>query len=479
MPFVTKNPAHYFSALAEESTEPLHVGLYLSGSINEERRRDLIALGKAIRQTQRPVRCLWLRFRDGDESLLEAFNAFGEELVNAVAIQSLVFEGKLGTDQVQSLSGFFTQNKLRGLQFRRTDVDRSTFTVLKPFFYYSHTLKVLDMSSNPGVGDECMTEILDALVAGKTRLETLNIGEMNLDGEPDETNRISGSGVASIASFVSKTPSLSSITLRLRHLDDIGIGEISLIIRREDCSVRRLDVSGNFGNSGVKIFAEALKTNTSLRTVSFGCYKNLSDVGGQVLLDVVDPFSQPSNSNEWDNVIKSNHTLQSVYILDRPTVTVNKGIIDKLQSISTLDPHHTLQSKCWSHIEKNIDDISHLGLAPIHMPQFLAFVHRHGTMDDLFRLIKSQNTPELFTNPSPERARLSYQMDRMEQENEILKELLVFERDKSEELHQENKNLRRIHRMKEDAKQCCLLPISKLLEMWNMLIELIREPSLS
>ena len=75
------------------------------------------------------------------------------------------------------------------------------------------------------------------------------------------------------------------MTLRLRNLDDIGLGEIALVIRKRDCGVKRLELSGNFGNSGVKIFAEALKTNVSLKTVTFGCYKNLDDAGGRVLLE--------------------------------------------------------------------------------------------------------------------------------------------------------------------------------------------------
>lgn len=478
MPFVTKNPSHYFSALEEESTEPLHVGLFLAGSINEERARDLVALGTAIRQTSRSIRCLWLRFRAGDESLLETFGAFGEELVGATGIQSLVFEGKVGTAEVQCLNGYFTQNEdLRGIQFRRTDVDMSTFTMLKPFFYHTTSLKVIDMSLNSNVGDECIEFLLDALQDGGTSLETLNIGENNLDGQPDESSRISGSGVASIATFTSKTPSLSSITLRLRHLDDVGLGEIALVVRRKDCNVRRLDLSGNFGNSGIAIFAEALKTNTSLRTVSFGCYKNLDDVGVQDLLNVVDPFSQPTHSSEseWENVTRSNHTIQSIYILDRPTVTVNKKIITKLQSISSLDPHQTLQSKCWCHLEKNIEDISHFGVESKHMPEVLSFVHTHGTMDQLYRIIRSRNTPELFTNPSPEKARMSSQMERIEQENEMLKELLESEREKSGGLHEENSYLRNLIQNREEARKCCLLPIFKLMEMWKMLIELINE----
>jgi len=478
MPFVTKNPAHYFSALEEGSTEPLHVGLYLAGTIDENRARDLVALGKAICKTSRNIRCLWLRFRDGDASLLAAFRAFGEELLGATAIRSLVFEGRAGTAQVQCLSGFFTHNELRGIQFRRTDVDLSTFTLLESFFSQTTTLRVLDMSSNLGVGDECINKALDAIQEGEAKLDTLNIGETNLDGEPDENTRVSGDGVASIALFISKTPSLSSITLRLRHLDDIGIGEIAVVVKRPDCNVRRLDLSGNFGNSGVKIFAEALKMNKSLKTLSFGCLKNLDDIGGQILLDVVDPFSQPStNKGEWENIGRSNHTLQSIYILDRPTVTVNDGIITKLQSISNMDPHRTLQSKCWRHTENNIEDISHIELETKHMPEVLSFVQHHGSIDHLFQLVKSRNTPELFTNPSPEKARISLERKKLDSENQMLKELLKVEREKSKDLHQENGYLRTMFREREERLKCCMLPLLNILDMWRKIIQLFSEPT--
>ena len=206
MPFVTKNPSYYFAALEEDSLEPLHVGLFLAGGINEKRSHDLATLGRALRESSRTIRCLWLRFKNVDDGLLEAFTQFGEELAGATKIQSLVFEGKAGTAEVRCLSEYFAQNDLRGIQFRRTDVDVSTFTMLKPFFSGTTTLKVLDMSGNPGCGDDCINEVLGALLEGESRLETLNLGENNLDGEGDEDGRrVSGDGVAAIARFVSKS----------------------------------------------------------------------------------------------------------------------------------------------------------------------------------------------------------------------------------------------------------------------------------
>ena len=239
MVFVTKNPSHYFAPLSEKdrTTEPLHIGLYLAGSVSDAKRNDFISLGKAIRASSRPIRCLWLRFKDGvDDSLLSAFRAFGDELTatttntnndggsggssaSTTSITSLVFEGRVTTNVVSCLRNFLMSPTcdIRGIQFRRTDVDVTTFTLLRPFFAQSNTLTVIDMSQNPNVGDECIQMILDGLSEGETMLETLNIGENNLDLdviiEDDEleenggdgSQRISGDCVASIASYISNS----------------------------------------------------------------------------------------------------------------------------------------------------------------------------------------------------------------------------------------------------------------------------------
>lgn len=201
MPFVTKKPSHYFAALEEESTEPLHIGLLLAASTEAH---DLISLGRSIRKSSRPVRCIWLRFKDGNVLPHTALMAFGNELVGATGIQSLVFEGGAGTDEVGCLEAYFANCDLRSLQFRKTNIDASTLAMLGPFFRQSTTLRSLETSSNPRVDDECIDIMLDSLAKGGTNLDTLNIGESNVDGQPDESN-ISSSGVASIALFMYKS----------------------------------------------------------------------------------------------------------------------------------------------------------------------------------------------------------------------------------------------------------------------------------
>jgi hypothetical protein len=211
MPYVTKKPSHYFAALAQDSTESIHVGLYLGGSISEEQHRDFMMLGKLIRHTTRTIQCLWLRFREGDESVVAAFRAFGDELVGSTAIQSLVIEGRAGTHEVQCVIAFLASSELRGIQFRRTDVDASTFNKLKPFFTQTRTLKVLDLSSNPGFGDECIADVLHSLLEGGAQLESLSIGE-KFDAMPDERRLLlSRDGISLIATFICKSECIVSI----------------------------------------------------------------------------------------------------------------------------------------------------------------------------------------------------------------------------------------------------------------------------
>ena len=206
MPFVTKNPAHYLKALAEDSAEALHIGLFFSRSISEQQAIDLIKLAKAIKESTRTIRCLWLRFRDGDESICTALQEFGNELAGASSIQSLVIEGKAGTTELACLAGFFRENRLRGLQLRRTDVDASASSVLQPFFLGSETLNVLDLSQNSKLGDEFVKDLLTSLTEGETSIETLSIGESDIDAtdDNDEIERISGSSVELIAGYVSR-----------------------------------------------------------------------------------------------------------------------------------------------------------------------------------------------------------------------------------------------------------------------------------
>lgn len=175
-------------------------------------------LGKLIRHTTRTIQCLWLRFREGDESVLAAFRAFGDELVGSTVIQSLVFEGRAGTHEVQCLIAFLASSKLRGIQFRRTDVDASTFNMMKPSFTQTRTLKVLDLSSNPGFGDECITDVLRSLLEGGAQVECLSIGE-KFDAMPDERRLLlSHDGISLIATFISKSECIVSIEAAATNL---------------------------------------------------------------------------------------------------------------------------------------------------------------------------------------------------------------------------------------------------------------------
>lgn len=261
-------------------------------------------------------------------------------------------------------------------------------------------------------------------------------------------------------------------------MDDVGIGELANVLKRSDGKVRRLELSGNYGNGGIKIFAEALKTNISLRTITFGSFKSLTNAGAMELLDVVDPFTKTkSRITEWRDVNSSNNTLQSIFFLDRHSVSVDQDLITRLQSITSEDPRLTFETKVWKHLQKNLDDISHMNVSPKCLPGVLRFVGQRGTKSDFFRLIKGQKAlAVLFSNPSQERQRLVEQMRVLWEENKKLRELLMMERSTNASLQQENLRLR-------DAKENNAENVKQgskfisLLHAWKMFLSILTEPN--
>ena len=226
MPFLTRNPSYYLSALQEDSTEALHIGLFLGENVTHHdlaeqgAESDLILaescwveLAMAIQKTQRSIRCLWLRFKseDGNElrydTALAAFRALGRGLIGATAIESLVLEDQgMGLDQLACIRDYLEGNKtLRGIKFLRTHLSGASSLLLNDFFSSNSSLKVLDLTCNPKVDDTTVTEILGAILRNDScRLETLNVLE-KLEGEADAGIGISESGVNFIALFVSKS----------------------------------------------------------------------------------------------------------------------------------------------------------------------------------------------------------------------------------------------------------------------------------
>lgn len=107
------------------------------------------------------------------------------------------------------------------------------------------------------------------------------------------------------------------------------------------------------------------------------------------------------------------------------------------------------------------------------IPEVLSFVQKRGELNGLFELIRSRSTLEIFENPSPERARLSDQMDRIERENTLLKRLLKAERERSQSLRNENHHVRNTVEMKYGNK-CPSWNTCK--QLWFEFVDLLKEP---
>jgi len=477
------------------STDPLHVGLYLDETAahhdGEDQTEAVIVaesswadLATAIQRTSRSIRCLWLRIKNegGDgarsDEIVAAFRAFAEGLVGVTAIESLVLEDQgIGMDQLMYLREYLARNTtLRGIKFHRTHLDTTSSVLLNDFLVSNPALRVVDLTANPRVDDSTIRGMLGAILRNnRCRLETLNIFE-TLEGEADADIGITESGVNYIASFVSQTPSLSTLRLRIRELSDTGLRELANSIKGDGCNVARLEVCGRFGDEGMLSIADAMMVNQSLRTIDIGMSERLTDRGGQAILQVVQ-----GQNESWQSMITSNNTLQSVYISEKAGSAMSKSLLTNLQAITTVDPHRTLQNKAWNYIENNIEDLSDIGLEAKLVPYFLSFISTRGGANSLFSFIHSRkNAPELFfSNPTPERTRLTPQMEKAKRRNKALKALLKSERKVSGRIQSENINLRDLEDDEQNQRKamarCLLLPIFKAFEVCKYFIDLLKE----
>lgn len=445
---VTKNPAQYLTALQEDVTDTLQIGLSFSGQLSETHAASLMELASAIQATSRSIRCMWLRFQDDvDEGTMSSFRTFGKMIVGTKAIESVVLEGNgVGKEQIVCLQEFLSTNKtLRGINFTDTQLDRSSSMLLNDFLSGNSSLRVLDLSSNARVDDDSIDTILAAISLGGSELSTLNISDAHFGGVEDligDNGSITTAGVQRITAFILQTPSLVTICLKMRSLNDEGIRALGDVIRGRDCKIGRLEISGTFGDEGLQFIADALKFNQSLRTIDIGNSLNLSDAGGRAILRVTS-----ANLNTWNQIKASNNTLRSVYLKSRPPpLLVSQDIKHALQNITNLDPIPTLKQKAWQYVDSNIEDLSYTMLEAQHMPYLLSFVMARGGINSIFRLISSRkNIPILFSHPTPERQYMESIMRKIALENATLKALLESERKFNDSLYKETNSLRSLY----------------------------------
>ena len=144
MPFITRNPKYYLSALRENRTDPL---LRTTFPRSCRWRTILIwGMGWASQCHQAYVsiiRCLWLRLKstrheeDDENNTDPAFYTFTSCLTSSSSsIESLVLEDSgIDINQMRCFHDFLSSNtSLRGIKFLRTRLDSQSSTLLTSFF---------------------------------------------------------------------------------------------------------------------------------------------------------------------------------------------------------------------------------------------------------------------------------------------------------------------------------------------------------
>lgn len=239
--------------------------------------------------------------------------------------------------------------------------------------------------------------------------------------------------------------------------------------------------------------ADAFRTNQSIRKLNVETSERLSDECGNALLQVVH-----GHSSSWQSTISSNHTLQHVYVPEGSDMS--KDTVTKLQSITTVSPLNTLQAKAWEYINRNIGNLSEVGLGQKLVPHFISFVSTRGGVNSMFNFLRSRyvtrrffylaslpllfncvsnsrhenrdNDQEMiFGIPTPERFRLQSSVNEAKHKNAMLRLLLKSEREFRQSIRSEHSRLRdREEEEKNDIARCLFLPFFKVLDVCRYFI---------
>eukprot|EP00970_Alexandrium_tamarense_P003647 scaffold571_cov175-Alexandrium_tamarense.AAC.5 len=268
-------------------------------------------------------------------------------------------------------------------------------------------------------------------------------------------------------------PSITHLKIRLRGQTNNTLATLSNILQTPQCNISRLELDGQFGDEGILLLSEALKTNATVRTITIGYSENLTDVGGNALLQV---SKDVYGTGTWESVTESNNTLKSVYISERVAGTVSQSLITTLQTLTNEDPHRTLQSKVWKYLQTNMDFLPQLDLQMIHMPKVLAFIDTKGGQNSMYQVLRGGYFPNLFINPTPERVRLTDQMKQLSEENTSLREMLREEQERTRDLEVENERIKMWFEDRGMTSKCCLMPIFKVVELWKRFVDILRVP---
>ena len=98
-------------------------------------------------------------------------------------------------------------------------------------------------------------------------------------------------------------PSITHLKIRLRGQTNNTLATLSNILQTPQCNISRLELDGQFGDEGILLLSEALKTNATVRTITIGYSENLTDVGGNALLQV---SKDVYGTGTWESVTESN-----------------------------------------------------------------------------------------------------------------------------------------------------------------------------
>ena len=329
----------------------------------------------------------------------EEWEQFGRDIANNTHLQYLCFmdgEGALNDHKMSFLfQGLMRSSSIKNMLLQSIhQLSVAGVRCMVPFLQNANNLHILQLSDNNNL-----------------QSEGFNFLFRELRDSPIEELYFSGCGIETPEIDIEHSPKhLKRLGIHVNNISADGCRVVAKLLHG-DATLKYLYLGHNkIDDEGVEILVNALQNNTALKTLDLRGNNEISNLGGMMLLKLVNDISSIKAT------LQSNHTLEDLNLLDEeeedpqdpqdPQVQHVQEYIDMATQIN-LDTGMDrlpdaaagrgkmilMQLKSVNRLElaemQGVDHSLYSEIDPLHLPEVLALVSRYHGQGEFYVALKS------------------------------------------------------------------------------------------
>ena len=336
-------------------------------------------------------------YGDGDEDFVQNmtdddWEQLGRNVANNSHLKELFFVA-LNDDRASSFFRGLREfnSSIEYLFLPNCELSAAGVRGMVPCFHYLEKLQKLVLANNDGIGSD-----------------GFNILLRSLRFSPIKDLQCDGCGIESIEVDTDFFPcTMEFLSLSDNSISTSGILEIAKVLSCINSRIMKLDISENkIDDEGVAILVDALRSNTTLKTLNLNENEGITKVGLVKLLKLV------SNISTIETTLQSNHTLtclsvvrtddEEIICMDEEKNNIlfhidwvvqhingqheNIGPVDRAKVVLT--QLHSIHRSGFANIQ-GVNHSVYSEIDPLHIPEVLTLINEYHGESELYAALKS------------------------------------------------------------------------------------------